>query len=160
MLDHERIALIIERFAHQIYEKHHKAKDLVIIGIERRGYEVASRIKKHLNKISSQSIALESITLDKVNPLKGDIELSTESKNLEAKTIVLVDDVLNSGKTLIYAVQFVLNAKVKSISTVVLVDRIHRDFPIKADIVGMTLSTTLQERVEVELGKKDYAYLV
>jgi pyrimidine operon attenuation protein/uracil phosphoribosyltransferase len=160
VLNHEQIALILERFAHQIYEQHHKEKELVLLGIGGRGEKVASRIHGHLKKISDQTLKLEKIELDKSKPLEKTIELSLSASELSNKVIILIDDVLNSGKTMIHAVKSILDAKVRSISTVVVVDRIHRDFPIRADIVGMTLSTTLQERVELELGKKDYAYLV
>ena len=160
VLDHEQIALIIERFAHQIYEQHHSSKELVIIGVDGRGHDVAERVYHHLKGISAQKLSLERIELDKVNPLENPVKLSRDHLELGNKVVILIDDVLNSGRTMMHAVKSILDAKVKSITTVVLVDRIHRDFPIKADIVGMTLSTTLQERVEVELGKKDFAYLV
>ncbi|NNK80189.1 MAG: phosphoribosyltransferase, partial [Flavobacteriales bacterium] len=97
---------------------------------------------------------------DKGSPLDRPVKLSVSTESLNKNVVILIDDVLNSGKTMMHAVRSILEAKVKSISTVVLVDRIHRRFPIRADIVGMTLSTTLQERVELELGKKDYAYLI
>ena len=84
-----------------------------------------------------------------------------EIASLAGKNVILVDDVLNSGKTLVHALRWVLSDDVASVKTVVLVDRIHRSYPVKADFVGMTLSTTLQERVEVEMGAdEDYAYLV
>ncbi len=160
VLDHQHIALIIERFAHEIYEQHHAMKELVLIGIEGRGYDVAGRIQKHLAKISKQKLQLHKIALDKISPGASEIFCSVNHGDLEGKTVILIDDVLNSGKTLVHALKHLLDAELKNVTTVVLVDRIHRDFPIRADIVGMTLSTTLQERVEVQLGKEDFAYLI
>ncbi len=160
VLDHEQIALIIERMAHELYENHHKKKELILIGIEGRGYTVAGRIFKHLGRISGQKLSLEKITVDKQDPTSVPVSLSTELKDLSGKTIILIDDVLNSGKTLVHALRHIISTPLDSVTTVVLVDRIHRRFPVRADIVGMTLSTTIQERVEVHLGQKDYAYLV
>ena len=82
-------------------------------------------------------------------PLKNDIVLLPISMN--NKKVVLIDDVLNSGKTLMHAASFLLNQDIKKMNTVVLVDRRHRNFPIKADFVGLTLSTTIQEHINVEI---------
>lgn len=160
VLEHNQIALIIERMAHELYENHHKADELILVGIEGRGHTVAKRILKHLKKISTQRLSLEQISLDKLAPTAHPIGYSTELDSLTGKTVILVDDVLNSGKTLVHALRHILSVAVHSVTTVVLVDRIHRRFPVRADIVGMTLSTTIQERVEVSLGKQDFAYLV
>jgi len=160
ILDHERINLIIERLAHEIYEKHHDREQLTLIGIKDRGYDIAKRINKHLLTISSQPITLESIGLDKASPTQHAVDMSIEGTKLEGATIILVDDVLNSGKTLVHALKALLDYNPRSITTAVLVDRIHRDYPVRADMVGMTLSTTIEERVEVAIGKRDYAYLV
>ena len=160
VLDHQQIALITERMAHELYEIHHDKKELILIGIDGRGYTVAGRILKHLEKISKQRLSLEKVVVDKVDPTAVPVTLSRDMNELSGKTVILIDDVLNSGKTLVHALRHILGAALHSVTTVVLVDRIHRRFPVRADIVGMTLSTTLQERVEVNLGKKDYAYLV
>lgn len=160
VLDHQQIALIIERFAHQIYEQHHAISELVLIGVDGRGYDVAARIHGHLEKISEQELSLHRIKLNKSNPSRNTIKSSIAHEDLDGKTVILIDDVLNSGRTLVYALNHLLKANMHKVTTVVLVDRIHRNFPIRADIVGMTLSTTIQDRVEVELGKKDFAYLV
>lgn len=146
--------------AHELYENHHDKKELILIGIEGRGYTVGGRILKHLEKISKQRLSLEKLVVDKADPTAVPITLSRDLDELSGKTVILIDDVLNSGKTLVHALRHILGTALHSVTTIVLVDRIHRRFPVRADIVGMTLSTTLQERVEVRLGKKDYAYLV
>jgi len=160
VLNHQQIALIIERMAHELYENLHERPEIVLVGIEGRGYTVASRIFKHMKKISTQKLSLEKISLDKTNPSAFPVLLSCDLETLTDKTVVLIDDVLNSGMTLVHALRHLLSTALHSVTTVVLVDRIHRRFPVRADIVGMTLSTTLQERVEVSLGKQDYAYLI
>ena len=97
--------------------------------------------------------------MDKKSPLKSGIVTEIEGTELKNKIVILVDDVLNSGKTLVYATKFLLDYNVKGLQTVCLVDRKHRKFPIRADYVGLTLSTTLQEHIAVELGKTDIVYL-
>ena len=98
--------------------------------------------------------------MNKDNPLSEPIVLNA-STDFSNAYIVLVDDVLNSGLTMQYALMKLLEQPVKAVKTVALVDREHRCYPIKCDFVGMTLSTTLQERVEVEFGTDNYfAYLV
>ena len=79
--------------------------------------------------------------------------------DLDGRVVILVDDVLMSGRTLMYAAAHLVGSPLKRLTTVVLVDRLHRTFPIRADIVGLTLSTTLQEHISVELGKEDVVYL-
>lgn len=160
VLNHQRIALIIERMAHELYEQHHARPALVLMGVEGRGHTVAQRILGHLSKISDQELSLQKVSLDKLDPTTHPVQLSCEREALSEQTVILVDDVLNSGKTLVHALSYILQVPVHSVTTVVLVDRIHRRFPVRADIVGMTLSTTIQERVEVELGEEDFAYLV
>ncbi len=101
------------------------------------------------------------INLDKENPLSAEISSSIDIQLIKNAYVILIDDVVNSGKTMQYALTKILEQNTKNIKTVALVDRTHRRFPIKCDFVGLTLSTTLQNRVEVELSEKEsYAYLV
>ena len=110
---------------------------------------------------SELEVTIFEINLHKDQPLQHEINLSVDSESLKDSFIVLVDDVLNSGKTMQYALMKLLEKPVKAIKTVSLVDRRHRRYPIKADFVGITLTTTLQERVEMDLTQEDYfAYLV
>ena len=97
--------------------------------------------------------------IDKHSQTRKEIELSINKEKLKGKVIVLVDDVLDSGKTMIYALQPFLNADIKKIRTVVLVDRNHKRFPVAADFVGISLATTLQEHVTVNFENEEEAYL-
>lgn len=162
VLEHDRITLIIERFAHQILEHHPDAKELVLLGIHGHGAEMASRINGYLSQLSPNlDIHCGVIQVEKESPLSSPPSCDMDVESLVGKHVILVDDVLNSGKTLVHALRWVLSVDVSSVKTIILVDRIHRRYPVKADFVGMTLSTTLQERVEVEMGaEEDYAYLV
>ena len=143
----------IERIAHEIWENDFDEKEIVLVGIANRGYQVAEKISAVLKNISPFQVELLKIELHKDLPLENDIVLSAPLDSLNGKTIVLIDDVLNSGRTLIYAARYLLTVPIKKLNTVVLVDRRHRKFPIKADFVGLTLSTTLKEHISVEFEK-------
>lgn len=147
----------LHRMAWEIYEQNHQEKDIIIAGIAKRGYVLAERISDILKNISPINIELVKVVLDKDNPLNKEINVSTD--NFDNKVVVLVDDVLKSGKTLMYGAQHFMQAPVKKLMTAVLIDRNYKRFPVKADVVGLSLSTTMQEHVSVKLGKKEAVYL-
>lgn len=154
ILNSQQIEQKINRIAYEIYENNYDEKDIVIAGIATNGYILAKRISDVLQKISKIKTQLIEISLDKENPFTSDIKLKFTDKELKNKVVILVDDVLNSGKTLIFGAKLFLNAPLKRLTTAVLVDRGHNRYPIKADVVGLSLSTTLQEHITVELNKK------
>jgi pyrimidine operon attenuation protein/uracil phosphoribosyltransferase len=122
---------------------------------------MANALATILRANSDQTIHVFEIIVNKEEPWKDPIELSIPDSDLKNAYIFLVDDVLNSGKTMQYSLIKFLERATKSIKTVALVDRTHRRYPIKADFVGLSLSTTLKERVEVEfLDSNSRAYLV
>ena len=160
ILNAKQINQKLIRMAHEIHENHYKEKDLVLIGIEGRGSQLTTRLCKLLSDISDLTLYQEEIRLNKDKPLSEPLVYSGELKALKGKPIVLIDDVLNSCKTLMYASRFLLDVDVKSLAIATLVDRIHRKFPIRPDIVGLTLSTNLREHVTVHLNKgKEAVYL-
>lgn len=147
----------LQRIARELIELHYDKKEIVIIGISERGVKIARKIDTILNQISNLKITFLTLRLNKDNPNSSKIELSGDKKELENKAIILIDDVLNSGKTLIHATSFLLEENIKQLSTVVLVDRRHRLFPIRADFVGLTLSTTIKEHISVvEIDKNQF----
>jgi pyrimidine operon attenuation protein/uracil phosphoribosyltransferase len=154
ILNSKQIDQKINRIAYEIYENNHGEKEIIVAGIASSGYLLAKRISDVLGKISSLKVKLIEINVDKEDPVSCDIKIALKEKELKNKVIVLVDDVLNSGKTLIFGAKPFLVAPVKRLTTAVLVDRGHNRYPIKADFVGLSLSTTLQEHITVELGKK------
>lgn len=161
ILKNEQIRQKINRIAHEIYENNFETKKLFVVGISAQGYILAERLCAVLKSICDSEIILVKLTLDKNNPLSKPIELSESVENLSGEAVVLVDDVLNSGKTLIYAASYLLQMPLKKLSTACLVDRRHRRFPIRADFVGLTLSTTLKEHIKVEFKHgEDTVYLV
>ncbi len=150
----------INRIAYQIYEDNFEEKEIVIAGIVSSGYELAKRVKSVLKKIAPFEVQLLKIIIDKKNPLKNDIKLDVKPASLKGKTVIIVDDVMNSGKTMAYAIQPFLQIAVKKVRTVVLVDRDHKAFPVSADFFGISLATTIQEHVIVDFSPgNDEVYL-
>lgn len=159
ILDERKIDHIIRRIAYQIHENNMDAKSLVIVGICGQGVELAGRFSDELRRIDDKiKVGQLRIDLDKTNP-KETAQLSEDVSTLSGKSVVLVDDVLNTGKILTHGLQVLLAADVKKIETAVLVDRGHPQFPISATFSGYQLSTTLEEHIEVKLGKKPGVYL-
>jgi len=153
ILDSKGIIQKLNRLAWQIYENNLHEKEIIIVGISGRGEVLATLLSKVLVDISSVKITLGRISLDKDNPYECEIETNLKESDYTNKVVILVDDVLNSGKTLMYAAKYFLTTPLARLSTVVLVDRTHNRFPIKADYVGLSLATTLQEYVNVDLTK-------
>lgn len=157
VLNHQEVLDRIKRIAWQIYENHSHGGELIIAGIELRGYILAEKIVKVLEEISPIQCSLHKIKLNKRNLLNGGLEIDPITSSLEDKCIIVVDDVLNSGGTLIYGVKYFLEFDVKEIKTVVLVDRNHKRFPVKADFKGLSLSTSMMEHVDVNIEKEPFS---
>jgi pyrimidine operon attenuation protein / uracil phosphoribosyltransferase len=151
----------ITRIAWQIYEDNPKEKNIIIAGIAKSGFILAQRIADKIKEISPIRTNLIKVNLDKENPLSGKAEIEGEIEKFDDEVVILVDDVLNSGKTLMYGMKPFLEAKVRKIRTAVLVDRNHNRFPVATDFTGISLSTTLQEHISVEIdkAKKEGVYL-
>ena len=151
ILDKHDIENKIRRLAWEIYENNDKEQEIVIVGIQSRGFLIARLLSKHLLIISNITITLATLKLNKESPNDNSVELDIDISKCTDKVIVLCDDVLQSGKTLIYATKYFLNTSLARISTVVLINRNHNTYPIKSDYVGLSLSTTLQEYIDVNL---------
>ena len=153
ILNSVQIQQKIDRMAYQILEDCFEEKQIVIAGIASRGYVLAKRLKAVLEKISKIKIELIEITLNKDSDhLEAEVDVSVNKcKN---KTIILVDDVLNSGRTLVYGLAVFLNIPTKKIRTAVLIDRSHKLFPVSTDFAGYTISTVTQEHVSVHFSSK------
>lgn len=149
ILNHQQIEQKINRLAHQIIENTFDEAVIYIGGISGNGLKLAELLRTVLLVHTTQQIIPFHITMNKEEPVNHPITLSIPADHTKDACIILVDDVLNSGKTMQYALGKLLEQPVRMIKTVALVDRKHRRFPIKADFVGISLSTTLKERVEV-----------
>ncbi len=159
VLDHDRLQRKLIRLAHQLHEENFDEKGIVLVGVAPRGATLAKRLADRLTKETDLRVECVELTLDKDAPLEKPVELSVDPNSLRDRVVVLVDDVLMSGRTLMHAAGFLIQVPLKKLTTLVLVDRRHRTYPIRVDIVGLTLSTTMQEHISVELGKKDTVYL-
>ena len=159
ILTDQEIQHKIRRIAFQIYESNSKNKELIIAGIAKNGFILAQQLKSVLDEVSELNSTLCEIHIDKANPLKK-VSTSLEISDYKNKSLVLVDDVLNSGTTLMYAIKHFLDVPLKQFKTAVLVNRNHKKYPVKADFKGISLSTSLQEHVTVSFTKKEaIAYL-
>lgn len=154
ILNQEQIKHKIRRIAYQIYESNIDEKEVIIAGIAKNGYQLARKIEEELEQISPLKISLCKVEIDKKNPL-GEIKTSLGPEEYQSKSIILVDDVLNSGTTLIYGVRHFLEVPLKQFRTAVLVDRNHKKYPVKADYKGISLSTSLSETVKVTLDENN-----
>lgn len=159
ILNHQEIAHKIKRIAYQIYETFVDEKEIVIAGIAENGYVFAEKIAETLQSIAPIKVILCEVFIDKQNPNKK-ITTSIPPEKYTNKGLILVDDVLNSGTTLVYGVRHFLDVPLKKFKTAVLVDRNHKKYPVKADFKGISLSTSLFEHVNVVFEKdNDRAYL-
>lgn len=152
ILDHKAIQHKIRRIAYQIYETNVNEEEIILAGIADNGYKFAERLHTTLEEIASFKTILCKVTMDKQNPL-GTVKTSLAEEEYANKSVVLIDDVLNSGTTLIYGVQHFLNVPLKRFKTAVLVNRNHKKYPVKADFKGISLSTSLHESVKVTFRK-------
>ena len=159
ILNQQEIAYKTRRMAYQIYETFPDETEVVIAGIASNGYVFAQHLAAELEKISDIKVTLCEVIINKQQPLEP-IQTSLPATEYTNKSLVLVDDVLNSGTTLIYGVKHFLNVPLKKFKTAVLVDRNHKQYPVKADFKGVSLSTSMQEHIIVELqGDNVYAAL-
>ena len=158
ILSKEVVGKKLQRMAYEILENNIDEKEIILAGIRESGSVVAKVIQGMLAEISSIKTELITITLDKKEPT--DVSLS-RSIDINGKVIILVDDVSNSGKTLLYALKPFIEFHPKKIQTLVLVERTHTSFPVRPDYVGLSIATTLQEHIFVEVKENEItgAYL-
>jgi pyrimidine operon attenuation protein/uracil phosphoribosyltransferase len=148
ILDEGTVARKLQRIAYEIVENNLDEQQIILAGIQENGSTIARNIQQMLQSISKISIELIDISLDKKRP--GDITLS-KTMDFTNKVIIVIDDVANSGKTMLYAIKPFLAYLPKKIQTLALVERTHKKYPVKTDYVGLSVATTLQEHIFVEV---------
>ncbi|GAA3745625.1 bifunctional pyr operon transcriptional regulator/uracil phosphoribosyltransferase PyrR [Leifsonia bigeumensis] len=162
VLQHSDIARALTRITHEILESNHGGSDLVILGIPTRGAILAERIGRLLEQIEPGSGATG--TLDTTmyrddlarNPTRVPRPTTIPSGGIDGRTVVLVDDVLFSGRTIRAALDAMVDlGRPKAVRLAVLIDRGHRELPIRADFVGKNLPTSLGERINVRVEEVD-----
>ena len=159
ILEDSQVRQKIRRMAYAIYENNFTEKEIVLAGIEGQGYSLAVLLSAELSTISPLKINTVKVSIDKESPEKSEVTLEVKPEEIRKKVVILVDDVLNSGRTLAYGMKPFLTIEVKKIEVAVLVNRSHPRFPVQPNYTGYELSTTLSEHVEVVLGKKSAVYL-
>jgi pyrimidine operon attenuation protein/uracil phosphoribosyltransferase len=155
ILNIQEINQKLKRLAWQVYEKNSAEKEIIVVGISERGLILAKQLADHIQEISNIKTKISHLELDKDNPYNKEVSLNLKEKEYSNKVVILVDDVLNSGMTLMYAAKHFLTTRLTSLSIMVLVDRNHNRYPIKADYIGLSLATTLQEYINVDLKGAD-----
>lgn len=162
ILTKEEIARAVTRIGHEIIERNKGSKDLAIVGIRTRGYVLAERIAKAIADIDAvpPPVGALDITL-----YRDDLSVVSEQPvvhkteidfNIEGKNVILVDDVLYTGRTIRCALDALIDlGRPKSIQLAILIDRGHRELPIRADYVGKNLPTSQKELVQVKLEEID-----
>lgn len=159
ILNQQQIEQIVKRIAYQIYETFVDETEIVIAGIANSGYTFAQKIAAEVTKVSGIKVILGRVEINKQNPLQ-EVKTDLQTQEYHNKPLILVDDVMNSGATLIYGVKFFLEVPLKKFKTAVLIDRNHKKFPVKADFKGISLSTSSLEHIQVVFNEdEEYAYL-
>ncbi len=152
VLDEVSIQRKLRRLALQVAEMNAEESELIVAGISGNGEVLAKCLLEELEKIGSLATSYTQIQLDKKEPAEV---LLSPSTNFNNKVVLVVDDVANTGKTMLYALKPFLNNSPKKIQTLVLVERSHKLFPVQTDYAGLSIATTLQEHITVKTdGKK------
>jgi pyrimidine operon attenuation protein/uracil phosphoribosyltransferase len=155
ILNQLQISQKVRRIAYQIYETNSSEKEVILAGIVGNGFVFAEKLVEVLQEISTLKVTICEVVIDKKNPLKS-ITTSLKVEDYQDKSLVLVDDVLSSGTTLIYGIKHFLEVPLKKFKTAVLVNRNHKKYPVKADFKGISLSTSINENISVVFEKGNY----
>ena len=159
ILDEISIDRKIKRLSYEIFERNLNNKKILFVGIKKNGFVLAKLIKKELSKICKIKIDITQVLVDKKKPFAECVIYNNSIETHRNTSVIVIDDVCSSGKTMMYVVSSLIYNLTNKISTLVLVDRKHHNFPIKTDYVGIEVSTTLRQFIEVELEANKVAYL-
>lgn len=151
ILQEAEIRQKVRRIAYEIYENNFEEQELLLVGIAGQGYLFGQMLQEVLQEISPLKITLACLELNKQAPSQSDIRLQDAPDSLLHKTIVLTDDVLNTGRTLAFSLKPFLQQPIRKLEIAVLVNRSHTTFPVQAKYTGYELATTLSEHIAVEL---------
>lgn len=151
ILNHEQIMRKIKRMAFEIYEHNVQEKQLVLAGIYEKGFLLAQMLRDELKQISPIDPVLVNIRLDKTALVAGEVALDCNNQDLQNKTVIICDDVMNTGKTMLHALKPFMNIPLKKLEVAVLINRSHLQFPVFPLYTGYELSTTIEEHIEAKL---------
>lgn len=151
ILNKKQIEQKLNRLAMEIVENHFDEKELFLAGINNNGLRFAKLLLNRLQNISDQDFKLVNLKLNPASPLSAQIDISVDPEALKNKTVIIVDDVANTGRTIFYAFKPFLEVVPKKIEVAVLIDRKHKSFPVKVDYLGLSLATTMKDNIDVKL---------
>lgn len=149
ILNSTQIGNKLQRIASEIYERHADSGQLILAGINNKGYQMASDLSHRLKAIGMKDIRLGRLKLNPAKPLETRAELDIPVDELSGKVVIVVDDVANSGRTLFFAMQPIMEVLLKSLEICVLIERMHKSYPVSVDYVGLRLATTVKQHIEV-----------
>ena len=154
ILSEQEIRAKLDRIAYEIYERNNTREELVLIGIDRRGDFVAKELHKRLKSISPQTFHFLNAEAVRTSDFKTyDASIDDPESIISDGHVILIDDVLYSGTTMMYVLKEIFNRKPKTIQVAVLIDRGHRSLPVSPDYVGLELATTIQQYVSVDVSE-------
>lgn len=156
VLNHKQVGQKITRIAFEIYERNLNSAGVVFAGITGMGMTLANLLAEEFQNISPIPVDVVEVILDKSAVSKSEVELSS-ALDFSNKTIILVDDVLNTGKTLVYAMKPFLDQEIQKMEVAVLVNRSNGLFPVRPDYTGYELATTLSEHIRVDFSANQYS---
>jgi pyrimidine operon attenuation protein / uracil phosphoribosyltransferase len=151
ILDEEQIHRKLQRLTVEILERNYGETEIILVGINQNGLEMARLLEKELVSRTTTRINLTQLRINPAKPLDGAVLMDMPLTHVNDKVVILIDDVANTGRTIFYAVRPFLDVLPKKIEVAVLVDRKHKSFPIQADYVGLSLATTLKENIDVRI---------
>ncbi|TAH19501.1 MAG: phosphoribosyltransferase [Cytophagales bacterium] len=156
ILNRPQILQKIKRMSYEIYENNIDEQELIFAAVYEQGYLFAHLLHAEFQKISTIPTSLIAVHLDKFAPTQSEVNLTCGIDFVKNKTVIVIDDVLNTGRTFAYALRPFLKTEIKKLQTAVLVDRGgHKQFPVAADYAGYALSTTIRQHIQVELADVD-----
>lgn len=154
ILDDVQIRRKIKRMAFEIAETNFESERIFFLGINNNGYNFAEMLMKSLKKVTDKEVKLARISLKPEDPANNTITVDIDKTKLDGRSIIVIDDVANTGRTLFYAMEVLMDILPSKVETAVLVDRMHKQFPININHVGLTFATTIQDNIKVDLREK------
>lgn len=149
ILNAQQIEHKIKRIASEIYERHADSGEIILAGINNKGFLIAKLIQNSLLALGQKCVQTAHLTLNPAKPLDSDTIFGLEPKHYTNKVVIVIDDVANSGRTLFFAMKPFMNVLTKKLEVCVLVERMHKSYPISVDYVGVRLATTVKQNIEI-----------
>ncbi|MDQ3141636.1 MAG: phosphoribosyltransferase [Bacteroidota bacterium] len=153
ILDQIQILQKIKRMAIEIYERHAEEKHIILAGINTKGFHVAELLRNEIESLSPLKTDCCHIKLNTLDPIRESISIDIKAPQFKNKVLIITDDVANTGRTLFFACSALMEALPKRVEVAVLVERMHKAFPIHVDYYGLRLATTTKENIDVHLEK-------